>query len=134
MPQELDKNELCFGCGQDNPIGLKLNVQGDGEKTWAEFTPSELHSGFKDIVHGGLLCLLMDEVMSYLPHIQGLKAVTGKMQVRFRRLTRPGEPLKITASVLKQRSKLLEVKSAITNSRGVLIAESISHIYIMGRG
>lgn len=128
MPQEISKNELCFGCGRENPIGLKLNVQGDGEKTWAYFTPNEFHSGYKNIVHGGILCLLMDEVMCYLPHFRGRKAITGKIVVRYRRLAHPGEPLKISASVLRQRNKLVEAKGIITDSQGEVVAEAVSHI------
>lgn len=130
MPQEINKNELCFGCGRENPIGLKLNVQGDEERTWADFIPNEFHSSYKGIVHGGILCLLMDELMCYLPHFRGQRALTGKMVIRFRRPAHPGEPLKISASVLRQRGKLVEAKGIITNSQNEIIAEAISHIFV----
>ena len=35
-----DKYGLCFACGQQNPIGLKLNFRFEGGKAKAEFTPA----------------------------------------------------------------------------------------------
>jgi hypothetical protein len=82
---------LCYGCGQENPIGFKLVVRQENGETLASFTPGPYHSGFTEKVHGGVLCALLDEVMVYLPFLQGLKSVTGKMEVHFRRPARPGE-------------------------------------------
>ena len=35
----------CFGCGRENPIGLKLNFCRNGDKMETEFTPTEFHQG-----------------------------------------------------------------------------------------
>jgi len=124
---------LCFGCGQENPVGLKLKVREEDGRVWAEFVPQEYHTGFPGMVHGGILCVLLDEVMGYLPHLRGLRAVTGKMQVRFRRPARSGERLRVTAEVLRRRSKVMEVRSTIINGEGAVVAEAISLAYIIGR-
>lgn len=34
---------MCFDCGQENPIGLKLSFCREGETVKTEFTPGELH-------------------------------------------------------------------------------------------
>ena len=46
---------MCFACGQENPIGLKLRFTWDGQTAHAEFTPTELHQGWWGIVHGGII-------------------------------------------------------------------------------
>lgn len=49
---ERDNNCPCFACGQDNPIGLKLNLQRDGDGTArAQFTPTELYQGWKGLIN-----------------------------------------------------------------------------------
>ena len=125
---------FCFGCGAENPIGLKLQVACEGDSAWAEFTPNLYHSGFDGVVHGGLLCTLLDEVMSYLPYLQGRRALTAKFEARFRRTVRPGENLKIKAWVTKKRDKLYEIEGSLSNEQGEVVAEATSLHYILGRG
>ncbi len=40
------------------------------------WTPRKEHQGFKDIVHGGLVATVLDEVMVRLLYIRGIQAVT----------------------------------------------------------
>jgi uncharacterized protein (TIGR00369 family) len=124
---------LCYGCGQENPIGFKLKVRQENEETLASFTPGPYHSGFTEKVHGGVLCALLDEVMVYLPFLQGLKSVTGKMEVHFRRPARPGEPLQIRGRVLKQRHRAIQAQGIITNGAGEVVAEGQALLYILGK-
>ncbi|MEK7847546.1 MAG: PaaI family thioesterase [Chloroflexota bacterium] len=125
---------LCYGCGQDNPIGFKLQVHGDGNRTWAEFTPDQYHSGWPETVHGGVLCVLLDEVISYLPYYRfpGRRTVTGRMNIRFRRPAYTGQRLLITAHIARERSKVVEVKSAITLPDGSIVAESDGLVFLHG--
>ena len=53
----------CFGCGRDNPIGLKLDMKLDGDRCVAYFTPKAEHESYGDRMHGGLTSTLLDEVM-----------------------------------------------------------------------
>ncbi len=125
--QERGKDfSLCYGCGQENPIGFKLQVQGDGERTWAEFTPGQYHSGWTDMVHGGVLCVLLDEVVSYLTYFRFTerRTVTGRMNTRFRRPAYTGQSLLISAHIVRERSKAVEVKASITLPDGGTVAES----------
>ena len=124
---------LCYGCGQENPIGFKLVVRQENGETLASFTPGPYHSGFTEKVHGGVLCALLDEVMVYLPFLQGLESVTGKMEVRFRRSARPGEPLQIRGRVLKQRPRAIQAQGIITNVAGEVVAEGQALLYILGK-
>ena len=53
----------CFVCGDKNDIGLKLDFYEKDGKARAEFTPEKKFEGYKDILHGGILSSLLDEVM-----------------------------------------------------------------------
>jgi acyl-coenzyme A thioesterase PaaI-like protein len=114
----------CFGCGRDNPIGLKLSFQWDGKTARAEFTPGELYQGWAGMVHGGIIICILDEAMSYAALFEGMHCITAKMQVSLKHQARIGEVFFITSSVVKKNRKLVETEAAITLADGTLIAES----------
>ncbi|HEY3247000.1 MAG TPA: PaaI family thioesterase [bacterium] len=87
----------CFVCGQDNPIGLRLVFQADGDGVRAEFVPSELHVGYDGLVHGGIISAIVDDALANVWFTRGQHAVTAKIEVRFRREVRPGDRLIISA-------------------------------------
>lgn len=94
--------DMCFVCGQKNPIGLKLNFTRQGKEVKAEFTPGKLHQGWSGVVHGGIISSILDEAMSYAALFDGVNTITAKMQARFKRPVRIGEHLTITAHLTKR--------------------------------
>ena len=68
MPQrELLVNSddnLCFGCGPTNPMGLKLEFWREGDRVLTECTPSRWWSGQPGVVNPGILyAILIDLVI-----------------------------------------------------------------------
>ena len=114
---------LCFGCGINNPIGLKLSFDWDGKTVRTEFTPTEFYQGWPGIIHGGIITSLLDEAMAYALHFRGLDCLTAEMRVRFRRPALVDEPLVITASLNRKARKLIETKASISLRDGTLVAE-----------
>ena len=122
---------MCFGCGQDNPIGLKLSFQWDGETTRAEFTPNKLHQGLAGVVHGGIITCILDEAMGYAAYFEGVNCVTAEMRVRLRRPALIDEPLVITSHVTKKTRKLVKTKAAISLKDGTLIADGTATHFVI---
>ena len=122
---------MCFGCGQDNPIGLKLNFQWDGKTARAEFTPTELYQGWSGLVHGGIMICLLDEAMSWAVLLEGVHSITAEMQVKLRRLTPINEPLVITSSVIRKTRKLVKAKAIISSKDGTLVAEGTATQFVV---
>ena len=56
---DLTDNGLCFGCGPNNPVGLRLTFEWDGDSYFTLWTPRPEHQGWEDRVHGGLLALVL---------------------------------------------------------------------------
>ena len=132
IPLNIDRGySMCFGCGQDNPIGLKLSFQWDGKTARAEFIPSELHQGWSGFVHGGIITCLLDEAMAYAAVFGNVSCVTAKMQVRLRRLAQVDEPLIITSSITKKTKRLVETKAAVSLKDGTPIAEGTSMQFVV---
>lgn len=122
---------LCFGCGRDNPIGLKLVFQPKGERVEAEFTTSELHQGWPGIVHGGIIFSLLDEAMGYASHFQGANCLTAKSEVRFKHYASVGEPLLISATMTKKTRRLIKTEAKVTLGDGTIVAEGKALLYVV---
>ncbi len=122
---------MCFGCGPDNPIGLKLNFKWDNKTARAEFIPNKSHQGWSGIVHGGILGCLLDEAMSNAPYFEGIRCVTAEMRVRIRRPALIGEPLIITSSITKKTRRLVETRAAIALKDGTPVAESTATMFVI---
>ena len=122
---------MCFGCGQSNPIGLKLSFQWDGKTARVEFTPTEFYQGWSGLVHGGIIICLLDEAMGWAALFEGLHGVTAEMQVRLRRPVSIGETLIITGSLTRRNRKLVKTKATISLKDGTPIAEGTSTQFVI---
>jgi beta-phosphoglucomutase family hydrolase len=124
---------LCFGCGQNNPSGLKLKFKKDGAWVRAEFTPAKEHQGWPGVLHGGVIATLLDEGMGWATRFAGLDCVTARLQVSFRRPIPIGERLLISGRVVKNNGKTVETEAKITLPDGTLMAEGAGVHAILNR-
>jgi len=121
----------CFGCGQNNPIGLKLDFKRDGKTVRAEFTPDKFHQGWPGVVHGGILTCLLDEAMSYAAHFAGISCITAKMKIKLKRPVLLEEPLVLTASLTRNTRKLIDTEAKICLRDGTVVAESTATQFVV---
>lgn len=122
---EWKDNQRCFACGPDNPVGLHLRFEPVGtDGLQCEYTPSRHYQGFADIVHGGFLGLLLDEVMVNLPwQLRREVVVTAEIKVRLHRPARVGQPLLIRAYPDgDNQTRLVRLRGEIRDRGGTLIA------------
>ena len=101
---------MCFACGKDNPIGLRIEFHVDGDICTAEFTPDTNHVGWEDTVHGGIIYSALDDVTANVLYKKGLKAHTARCEIRYRQPTRVGETLKLKGWIEKQKGRLVVLK------------------------
>lgn len=50
----------CFGCGPDNPYGLRIQSYWDGREGTCRFQPQPHHCGYNGLFYGGLIACLID--------------------------------------------------------------------------
>jgi beta-phosphoglucomutase len=123
--------KLCFACSQENPIGLKLKPVHDGEKVIAEFTPGEFHQGWNDVVHGGILYTLLDEVTAYAMLCYGIEfGVTAKSEIRFKQVAPINEPIQASGWVTKFTTRLVETKGVLTLKDNTVIVDGDFLFYV----
>jgi acyl-CoA hydrolase len=95
----VEDNNNCFACGKKNPISLRLDIQTvevkhpdeDGENLLVrtECTPPAHLQGWADVIHGGIISTLLDEIITYvaIAHFGG-PAVTAQLDIRFKQPVR----------------------------------------------
>ncbi len=126
--------KFCFACSQENPIGLKLRPAYDGEKVTAEFVPGKFHQGWGNVVHGGILYTLLDEVTAYAMLCNGIElGVTAKSEIRFKRAAPVNEPIQASAWVTKLTKRLVETQGVLALKDNTVIADGNFLFYVWRR-
>jgi len=121
---KLEDDRMCFCCGSENPIGLKLAFEATPEgRMRTAWTPRREHQGFKDIVHGGLVATVLDEVMVRLLYDRGINAVTAGMETRLLRPLRAGRAYRFESWIVRDRGRaVLTEAEALDASTGERVA------------
>ncbi len=120
IEKNLGINSLCFGCGEENPIGAKLSFYKISDKSvGSTFDVPKTWGGWGRIVHGGLQTVLMDEVAGWTV-ITLLKeaCLTIKMEMQFLSPLYVEEKVEIIGEIIENKEKDILVRSSIKNSEG----------------
>lgn len=114
----------CFACGPDNPHGLQLTFEyGDGTAR-ARVSAAQRFSGWSSVIHGGIVATLLDEAMAHAAISRGIRAVTARLEVRFRRAIPVGAPLIAFGRIENQRGRMLEISSSLCDPDGTPYAQA----------
>lgn len=118
------RNDMCFVCGENNPIGFHLKFQDEEWASTTEFIPEPAYQGYPGILHGGLLTTMLDEIMARPLNAKGINAFTAKLDVRFRNAANIGEKLLARGELLSHRGRMYEMKAVVTRENGETVAEA----------
>ncbi len=114
----------CFVCSPHNPHGLRLHFgYADGEVS-ATFTPDQWHQGWQGVIHGGILAALLDEAMAYTLFFAGLRGVTVRMNVRYRKAVHAGETIVVSARLSHESPRLADIVGYIRRDDGLAVEAS----------
>jgi len=131
---ELQGNDYCFGCGANNPIGLRLRFDVDEGRRVAEaaFRPRAEHQGYVGMAHGGIIAALLDEAMLKLCWELGIPAVTARLEVELKRPAPIGEELRVRGWITRDKGRVVEARAEITNPAGDVVASGRSIAVVEG--
>ena len=120
-------SQMCFICGLENPIGLKLFFyeHADGSVS-ARFTPRAEHQGFPGVVHGGIVSAMLDEAMARASMTGGREQwmMTAKLELRFHKPVPVGAPLTVVGRVERMSRIGMTARSEVLLADGTLAAEA----------
>ena len=122
-----EKSSRCYVCGPDNPYGLQVAFERDGERgSRAIYRAREEHEGWKGILHGGVTFCLMDEALGWCLFYQGIGAVTTKIETRFVKPVPIDSEVIVRAWVVRNRKRLYEAHAEVcmNNAEMMVLAEA----------
>ena len=123
----------CFACGEKNPIGLHLKFDFDGEKIWTKKILPREFQGYEGTAHGGILSTMLDETMcKFIDAKYHERALTGRLEVRYKFPTPVAQELKISAWEESQRKNIITMKSTVETADGVVTAEATAKFAVVG--
>jgi acyl-coenzyme A thioesterase PaaI-like protein len=124
--KELPHTHSCFVCGESNPLGLNLRFETDGRTVQTRFRPRPEHIGFKNVVHGGLVATVLDEIMVWACAVPTRKfAFCAELNVRFLNPLPPGEEVVVTSELTANRkNRIFEAKAVARSASGQTLAEA----------
>lgn len=118
------RDHYCFGCGHQNPLGLHLTFERDGDEVVARYAPRAEDQGFPGMMHGGLVAVLLDEAMGWAMYIDRIFAVTAKMETRYRRSATLDTPLEARAQLVRAAGRRLTVDGRVRTVDGLDVADA----------
>jgi len=127
IQDELGIENLCYGCGPQNPEGLHLKSYWDGDETVCTFQPRPAFmAGPRHVLNGGIIATLIDchcvcTAVSAVYRSEGrpmgsdplVWCVTGSMQVDYLRPTPIAAPVVLRARVESIEGKRTTVVCAV---------------------
>lgn len=105
-------------------MGFKMKFRYEGEKIFSETRIPKEYQGFTNVVHGGILGTLLDELMVNLYWLKGEKAVTVEYQVRLKAPCPTGELVFLSAWPVDLKRNLHIAAAEARLENGTVVAEA----------
>ena len=115
----------CFGCGQANPTGLRMEflLAEDGSAVSRPAVPAAF-DGHPGYLHGGIIATLLDEAMSKAVRAKGLTAMTRHIEIDYLRPVPSAAPLRVEGRLLRGEGRKHWTQSRILNVHGTVLAQA----------
>jgi acyl-coenzyme A thioesterase PaaI-like protein len=120
LPWRADPRFCCFGCSPRNPIGLALTMVRLADGRVASYTTfGERYASYPGVVHGGIVNVLVDEVMGDLIALDyGLLAFSVTLRTKMLLPLRVGARYRTAARITKAGGGLLYAEADVTGPDG----------------
>ncbi len=124
----------CLLCGRKevNPSALNLRFQTTDGGVEGYYVPDSRQEGFKGIVHGGVLCALLDEVIGWAAAVERKRYfVTAELTVRFLRPLPVGTAVTVRGRVREHLYRLSTAEGEIVDESGNMYAKATGKFMMM---
>ena len=106
----------CFACGTLNAGGLGLALHVEPGRSWVELALDRRFEGWEGVVHGGILCTILDEVMAWALVGEDNWGVTARMAVEFKRPVEVGTPIRAEGWITRSRRRIVDAAGHIVDA------------------
>lgn len=121
----------CFGCSQDNDIGLRMKFYEDGDDLVSNWHPHVLFQGWNSILHGGIQCTLLDEIASWFVFVKlQTFGVTSNIDIKLKKPVNIDKgDIHLRAGLAEMRRNIAFVKVNLHDGENTLCAEGMIQVY-----
>ena len=120
-----DGQRGCFGKSETSPINKQLSLYADGKAIYTQFQPLERHIGWGNILHGGILTTILDEMLGWEAVLLAkMVCVTKNIEVQFHHPAQFDDTYTITAQYLQHTQTEITVEGEVYNSGNMLITSA----------
>ncbi|NQU29937.1 MAG: PaaI family thioesterase [Anaerolineae bacterium] len=126
-------SKMCFVCGLENPVGLKLNIyQIEPGVIEAIYIAPDHFQGYPGVLHGGIVATMLDEMSGRA--LMGDPSeprfmYTGKIEVKYRGNVPINVPLRIVGKAGKSKKRTAEGWAGIYGPDEKLLAEAFTLLF-----
>ena len=106
----------CFACGELNLQGLQLQLHYEAGTCWVETELDPRFNGWEGIVHGGIVCAILDEVMAWSLIEADCLGLTARLAVEFKRPIRVGQRVRGEGRLVDRRRRVLRTEGQIIDA------------------
>lgn len=122
-------SRMCFICGLENPVGLKMSIYNDLDKQqiFSHVIVPEHFQGYPGVVHGGIVATMLDEISGRAVLLSGNDnnlMVTVKLEVKYRQPTPTQTRLTVTGKVESASASRAKVHGEVCLPDGTITAEA----------
>ena len=123
IAKKIPKN-TCFGCGPANPKGmhLKFTMDGNDAVVRGAFRLPGHFQGSRQVLHGGIVALLVDEAMGKFNRLDEIIAPTAELSVEYLRPVPVGRKIVVEARRIRQEGRNYWREATIQDEQGKLLA------------
>jgi len=115
----------CFVCGQDNPVGLRARCYQVGAAVELPFTTRGEHAGWSDVMHGGLIATVLDEVMTWAAILgSGKPCFAADFSVRMLEPLRAGFECVASGRMCGDRRRVFDLEGSLADVSGRVYARA----------
>ncbi|MCZ7415182.1 MULTISPECIES: PaaI family thioesterase [unclassified Streptomyces] len=112
----------CFGCSPRNEIGLALRMfRLDDGRLGTDITFSDAYASYPGVVHGGIVSVLVDELMGDLIALdRGLLAFSATLRTKFLSPLRTGTPYRAVARIARESGGVVHAEADVLDTGGTV--------------
>jgi uncharacterized protein (TIGR00369 family) len=125
----------CFGCGGDNPNGMKLSFEQDNvnRKIVGRFILGERYQGGGGFAHGGIIAMLMDEAMGKVCRFREVRAVTAELTVEYLKPIDVTKEIEVDGRETEMKGRNIFMTSEIRDTAGIVLARGRARFVVIGQ-
>jgi uncharacterized protein (TIGR00369 family) len=123
----------CFGCGGDNPGGMKLTFEQDNvnRKVVGRFVLGERYQGGAGFGHGGIIAVLLDEAMGKVCRFREVRAVTAELTVEYLKPINVQQEIIVEGHETEQKGRNIFMAGEIRDTAGTVLARGKARFVIV---